>query len=59
MLVLLQGLIPKKPDEDEGNEEEEEEEEDDTNSSEEDGAEGSKTNYFKPDNIMLVLTYSK
>lgn len=55
MLVLLQGLIPKKPDEEEGKneDEEEEEEEDDSNVSEEaDGSEVAKNNYFKPDNLL-------
>jgi len=53
MLVLLQGLIPKKPDEEEGREEEEEFEDDDSNSSEEgDGTEGAEHNYLKPDNLL-------
>lgn len=56
MLVLLQGLIPKKPDDEDGKEnEEEEEEEEDTYSSEEgDGTEGSKHNHLKPDNILYI-----
>lgn len=56
MLVLLQGLIPKKPDEEDGNEEETEEE-DDTRSSEEgdDGVEGTENNsYLQPDNLLSV-----
>jgi len=55
MLVLLQGLIPKKLDEEEGKEEEEEEESEDNeaNSSEEDGGiEGVENHYLKPDNIL-------
>lgn len=58
MLVLLQGLIPKKVDEEEGKGEKEKEEEDgiednDTDSSEEgDGAEGTEFNYLKPDNLL-------
>lgn len=56
MLVLLQGLIPKKPDEEEGKEEEEEECDDDsTNSSEEgDGKEGVENSYLKPDQLLYV-----
>lgn len=55
MLVLLQGLIPKKPDEEEGKneDEEEEEEEDDTKFSEEaNDPDVVKNNYFKPDNLL-------
>lgn len=52
MLVLLQGLIPKKPDEEEEKGEEEEEIEDyDANSSEE-GMEGAENHYLKPDNLL-------
>lgn len=55
MLVLLQGLIPKKPDEEEekNEDEEEEEEEDDSNFSEEaNGSDIAKNNCFKPDNLL-------
>jgi len=57
MLLLLQGLIPKKPDEEEGKGEDEEEDEeiedDGTNSSEEgDGVEGMENHYLKPDNLL-------
>lgn len=53
MLVLLQGLIPKKPDEEEGNEEEEDNDEKYTDSSEEnEGMEGMENNYLKPDNLL-------
>lgn len=52
MLVLLQGLIPKKPDEDDGKEDEIEDG-DDNNSSEE-GEEGADNNYLKPDNLLYV-----
>lgn len=55
MLVLLRGLIPKKPDEEEGKNEEEEFGDDSSNSSEEgDGAEGAEHNYLKPDNLLYV-----
>jgi len=57
MLVLLQGLIPKKPEEEGGKdnieEEEEEIEDHDTNSSEEgDGVEGTENHYLRPDNLL-------
>lgn len=53
MLVLLQGLIPKKTDEEEGKKEEEEEEleENDIASSGE-GDENVDNNYLKPDNLL-------
>jgi hypothetical protein len=49
MLVLLQGLIPKKPDEEDGREEEEIED-DDTHSSEE--GDGTENYYLQPDNLL-------
>lgn len=53
MLVLLQGLIPKKPDEEDGKDEETEY--DDINSSEEgDGVDGTENNYLQPDNLLSV-----
>jgi len=53
MLVLLQGLIPKKPEEEEEKREEEEIEDYDANSSEEDdGMEGAENHYLKPDNLL-------
>lgn len=56
MLVLLQGLIPKKPEEEEGKEKAEEEEEiedHDANSSEEgDGVECTENHYLKTDNLL-------
>lgn len=61
MLVLLQGLIPKKPDEEgkgENEEEDEEIEDDATNSSEEyDGVEGTENHYLKPDNLLYNTFY--
>lgn len=59
MLVLLQGLIPKKPDEEEGKEEDEEECDDDSNDSSEegDGNEGVENNYLKPDHLLYVKLY--
>lgn len=56
MLVLLQGLIPKKPDDEEGKEDNEETDDDDSNSSEEGNeTEGVGYNYLKPDNLLSVL----
>lgn len=52
MLVLLQGLIPKKPDEEEEKKEDEYIDEEDTNSAEEDGIEATENNYLKPDNLL-------
>lgn len=50
--MLLQGLIPKKPDDENGKEDEEEIEYGDTNSSEEgDDKEGVENNYLKPDHL--------
>lgn len=59
MLLLLQGLIPKKPDEDEGNEKEEDEflDDEDTNSSDDEGVEGTENNYLKPDNLLYFIPY--
>lgn len=51
MLVLLQGLIPKIPDEEEGKEDKDEIEDDENNASEE-GEGGADNNYLKPDNYL-------
>lgn len=51
MLVLLQGLIPKKPEEEEGKQKEDDIEDIDTNSSEE-GDDNLDSNYLTPDNLL-------
>lgn len=53
MLVLLQGLIPKKPDDEEEKDNDEYlEDDEETNSAEEDGIEGTENNNLKPDNLL-------
>lgn len=57
MLVLLQGLIPKKPEDEEEKKEEDEDimNDHEAHSSEEgDGAEGTENNYLKPDNLLYI-----
>jgi len=62
MLVLLQGLIPKKLDDDDGGRENEDDfdfdvddDDDDNNDSADeraDGVEGAENNYLRPDNLL-------